>query len=151
VHLQTSLVQSFVLLFQNFEEVVQIIALNRFGGAPHYNQLAPLARLDKYFNEPSNYFYSFLLTSWFGSKLESSNFNIVIELSKLSRAIESMLNFPKCSPCVTNFMYLQLYNYYFKKITYAHMLISNLHTTRKPNEIARATMSQAEPTFCLFC
>jgi hypothetical protein len=43
VHLQTSLVQSFVLLFQNFEEVVQIIALKRFGGAPHYNQLAPLA------------------------------------------------------------------------------------------------------------
>jgi hypothetical protein len=25
-----------------FEEVVQIIALKRFGGAPHYNQLAPL-------------------------------------------------------------------------------------------------------------
>jgi hypothetical protein len=42
VHLQTSLVQSFVLVFQNFEEVVQIIALKRFGGAPHYNQLAPL-------------------------------------------------------------------------------------------------------------
>jgi hypothetical protein len=42
VHLQTSLVQSFVLLFQNFEEVVQIIALKRFGCAPHYNQLAPL-------------------------------------------------------------------------------------------------------------
>jgi hypothetical protein len=42
VHLQISLVQSFVLLFQNFEEVVQIIALKRFGGAPHYNQLAPL-------------------------------------------------------------------------------------------------------------
>jgi hypothetical protein len=42
VHLQTSLVQSFALLFQNFEKVVQIIALKRFGGAPHYNQLAPL-------------------------------------------------------------------------------------------------------------
>jgi hypothetical protein len=36
-HLQTSLVQSFVLLFQNFE---------RFGGAPHYNQLAPLPTCD---------------------------------------------------------------------------------------------------------
>jgi hypothetical protein len=43
VHLQTFLVQSFVLLFQNFEEVVQIIALKRFGCAPHYNQLAPLS------------------------------------------------------------------------------------------------------------
>jgi hypothetical protein len=42
VHLQTSLVQSFVLAFQNFEKVVQIIALKRFGGAPHHNQLAPL-------------------------------------------------------------------------------------------------------------
>jgi hypothetical protein len=46
VHLQTSLVQSFVLLFQKFEEVVQIIALKRFGGAPHYNQLAPLPMLN---------------------------------------------------------------------------------------------------------
>jgi hypothetical protein len=27
------------------EEVVQIIALKRFGGAPHYNQLAPLYSL----------------------------------------------------------------------------------------------------------
>jgi hypothetical protein len=44
VHLQTSLVQSFVLLFQNFEEVVPIITLKRFGGAPHYNQLAPLQK-----------------------------------------------------------------------------------------------------------
>jgi hypothetical protein len=46
VHLQTSLVQSFVLLFKNFEEVVQIITLKRFGGAPHYNQLALLSRQD---------------------------------------------------------------------------------------------------------
>jgi hypothetical protein len=30
------------LLFQKFEEVVQIIALKWFGGAPHYNQVAPL-------------------------------------------------------------------------------------------------------------
>jgi hypothetical protein len=43
VHLQISLVQSFVLLFKNFEELVQIITLKRFGGAPHYNQLAPLS------------------------------------------------------------------------------------------------------------
>jgi hypothetical protein len=40
MHLQTSLVQS----FGNFEETVQIIALKRFGGAPHYNQLAPLSK-----------------------------------------------------------------------------------------------------------
>jgi hypothetical protein len=42
VHLQTCLVQSFILLFQNFEEVVQIITLKMFEGAPHYNQLAPV-------------------------------------------------------------------------------------------------------------
>jgi hypothetical protein len=40
VHLQTSLVQAFVL-FQNL--VVQIITLTRFRVAPHCNQLAPLA------------------------------------------------------------------------------------------------------------
>jgi hypothetical protein len=34
VHLRTSLVQLFVLLQLNFEEVVQIIELKRFGGAP---------------------------------------------------------------------------------------------------------------------
>jgi hypothetical protein len=42
VHLRTSLVQSFVLLFQNFEELVQIIALKRFGGAPNGYPFAPL-------------------------------------------------------------------------------------------------------------
>jgi hypothetical protein len=42
VHLQTCLVQSFILLFQNFEEVVQIITLKMFEGALHYNQLAPV-------------------------------------------------------------------------------------------------------------
>jgi hypothetical protein len=42
VHLRTSLVQLFVLLLQNWAEVVQIIELKRFGGAPHYIQFAPL-------------------------------------------------------------------------------------------------------------
>jgi hypothetical protein len=45
VHLRTSLVQSFVLLFQNFEELVQIIALKRFGGAPNGYPFAPLVFL----------------------------------------------------------------------------------------------------------
>jgi hypothetical protein len=35
MHLRTSLVQLFVLLQLNFEEVVQIIELRRFGGAPN--------------------------------------------------------------------------------------------------------------------
>jgi hypothetical protein len=35
VHLRTSLVQFFVLLQLNFEEVVQIIEPGRFGGAPN--------------------------------------------------------------------------------------------------------------------
>jgi hypothetical protein len=35
VHLRTSLVQLFALLQLNFEEVVQIIELRRFGGAPN--------------------------------------------------------------------------------------------------------------------
>jgi hypothetical protein len=35
VHLRTSLVQLFALLQLNFKEVVQIIELRRFGGAPN--------------------------------------------------------------------------------------------------------------------
>jgi hypothetical protein len=35
VHLRTSLVQLFVLLQLNFEEIVQIIELRRFRGAPN--------------------------------------------------------------------------------------------------------------------
>jgi hypothetical protein len=35
VHLQTSLVQLFVLLQLNFEKVVQIIELKKFGAAPN--------------------------------------------------------------------------------------------------------------------
>jgi hypothetical protein len=35
MHLRTSLVQLFALLQLNFEEVVQIIELRRFGGAPN--------------------------------------------------------------------------------------------------------------------
>jgi hypothetical protein len=49
VHLPTSLVQLFVLLQLNFEEVVQIIELKRFGGAPKGYPFAAL------FN--SNIFY----------------------------------------------------------------------------------------------
>jgi hypothetical protein len=42
VHLRTSLVQLFVLLQLNFEEVVQIIELRRFGGAPEGYPFAAL-------------------------------------------------------------------------------------------------------------
>jgi hypothetical protein len=42
VHLRTSLVQLFVLLQLNFEEVVQIIELRRFGGAPNGYPFATL-------------------------------------------------------------------------------------------------------------
>jgi hypothetical protein len=42
VHLRTSLVQLFVLLLQNFEKVVQMIELKRFGGAPDGYPFAPL-------------------------------------------------------------------------------------------------------------
>jgi hypothetical protein len=35
VHLRTSLVQLFALLRLNFEEIVQIIELRRFGGSPN--------------------------------------------------------------------------------------------------------------------
>jgi hypothetical protein len=42
VHLRTSLVQLFVLLLQNFEKVVQMIELKRFGGAPNGYPFAPL-------------------------------------------------------------------------------------------------------------
>jgi hypothetical protein len=56
VHLRTSLVQLFVLLQLNFEEVVQIIELRRFRGAPngypfaaltcwHLNPLQPQGKL----------------------------------------------------------------------------------------------------------
>jgi hypothetical protein len=41
VHLRTSIVHLFVLL-QNFEKVVQMIELNRFGGAPNGYPFAPL-------------------------------------------------------------------------------------------------------------
>jgi hypothetical protein len=42
VYLRTSLVQLFVLLLQNFEKVVQMIELKRFGGAPNGYPFAPL-------------------------------------------------------------------------------------------------------------
>jgi hypothetical protein len=45
VHLRTSLVQLFVLLQLNFEEVVQIIELRRFGGAPNGYPFAALSGL----------------------------------------------------------------------------------------------------------
>jgi hypothetical protein len=41
-YLRTSLVQLFVLLQLNFEEVVQIIELRRFGGAPNGYPFAAL-------------------------------------------------------------------------------------------------------------
>jgi hypothetical protein len=41
VHLRTSLVQLFVVL-QNFEKLVQMIELKRFGGAPNGYPFAPL-------------------------------------------------------------------------------------------------------------
>jgi hypothetical protein len=42
VHLRTSLVQLFVLLLRNFEKVVQMIELKRFGGAPNGYPLCTL-------------------------------------------------------------------------------------------------------------
>jgi hypothetical protein len=42
VHLRTSLVQVFALLQLNFEEVVQIIELMRFGGVPNGYPFAAL-------------------------------------------------------------------------------------------------------------
>jgi hypothetical protein len=48
VHLRTSLVQLFVLLLQNFEKLVQMIELKRFGGAPNGYPFTPLnALIDK--------------------------------------------------------------------------------------------------------
>jgi hypothetical protein len=46
LHLRTSLVQLFALLQLNFEEVVQIIELRRFGGAHNGYPFAALARTD---------------------------------------------------------------------------------------------------------
>jgi hypothetical protein len=43
VHLRTSLVQLFVLLLQNFEKVLQMIELKRFGGVPNGYPFAALA------------------------------------------------------------------------------------------------------------
>jgi hypothetical protein len=45
VHLRTSLVQLFALLQLNFEEVVQIIELRRFEGAPNGYPFAALTGL----------------------------------------------------------------------------------------------------------
>jgi hypothetical protein len=42
VHLRTSLVKLFALLQLNFEEVVQIIKLRRFAGAPNGYRFAAL-------------------------------------------------------------------------------------------------------------
>jgi hypothetical protein len=42
VHLRTSLVQLFVLLLQNFEKLVQMIELKRFGGTLNGCLFAPL-------------------------------------------------------------------------------------------------------------
>jgi hypothetical protein len=53
VHLRTSLVQLFVLLQLSFKEVVQIIELKRFGGAPNGYPFAAL-RLGLQYVKPSN-------------------------------------------------------------------------------------------------
>jgi hypothetical protein len=42
VHLPTSKVQSSILFLQNFEKVVKMIKLKRFGGAPNGYPFAPL-------------------------------------------------------------------------------------------------------------
>jgi hypothetical protein len=47
VHLRISLVQLFTLLQLNFEEVVQIIELRRFGGAPNGYPFAALMIMKK--------------------------------------------------------------------------------------------------------
>jgi hypothetical protein len=54
VHLRTYLVQLFVLLLQNFEKVVQMIKLKRFGGAPNGYPFAPLSTLVYYFLHSPN-------------------------------------------------------------------------------------------------
>jgi hypothetical protein len=58
VHLRTSLVQLFALLQLNFEEVVQIIELSRFGGAPNGYPFAALTTTTEsavYVYEKSHY------------------------------------------------------------------------------------------------
>jgi hypothetical protein len=54
VHLRTSLVQLFVLLLQNFEKVVQMIKLKRFGGAPNGYPFAPLVNFAPQLSDWSN-------------------------------------------------------------------------------------------------
>jgi hypothetical protein len=52
VHLQASLVQSFVLLLQNFEEVVQMIELKRFGG---FEEVVQMIELKRFGGAPNGY------------------------------------------------------------------------------------------------
>jgi hypothetical protein len=59
VQLRTSLVQLFVLLQLNFEEVVQIIELRRFGGAPNGY---PFAALVLHASPPPPFFF---FAPWF--------------------------------------------------------------------------------------
>jgi hypothetical protein len=58
VHLRTSLVQLFALLQLNFEEVVQIIELRRFGGAPNGYPFAALKEMKGGTSSPSTFFVS---------------------------------------------------------------------------------------------
>jgi hypothetical protein len=51
VHLRTSLVQIFVLLHLNFEEVVQIIELRRFRGA----EVVQIIELKRFGGAPNGY------------------------------------------------------------------------------------------------
>jgi hypothetical protein len=57
VHLRTSLGQLFVLLLQNFEKVVQMIELKRFGGAPNGYPFAPLVLFVSLFCLPAFSFF----------------------------------------------------------------------------------------------
>jgi 1-deoxy-D-xylulose 5-phosphate reductoisomerase len=57
VHLRTSLVQLFVLLQLNFEEVVQIIELTRFGGALKGYTFAALHRVRDEFKMSHNVWF----------------------------------------------------------------------------------------------
>jgi hypothetical protein len=52
VHPRTSLVQSFVLLLQNFEEVVQMIELKRFGG---FEEVVQMIELKRFGGAPNGY------------------------------------------------------------------------------------------------
>jgi hypothetical protein len=73
VHLRTSLVQLFALLQLNFDEVVQIIELRRFGGAPNGYPFAALVKtmppVGEIERENENNYYSKTLLGFMVSSL----------------------------------------------------------------------------------